>query len=938
MAKRQSRDKSTPKVETYRDLEITHPTRPEVGTQARYNKKSPPKTYRYDSSLSPSLEWDHGNPAREQAEALIRSILDTDSVEEAKAAAEKLRRMSGPFLNWAGKAERQSFDVPTLPLFIHERLSTTAIVEALRSHRRAQQLTLFDLFADPQHAIVDQHLRAYEHRDPWVNRLILGDNLTVMNSLIHLEKMAGQVQMIYMDPPYGVKFGSNFQPFVRKRDVTNGDDEDMTREPEMVQAFRDTWELGLHSYLAFLRDRLLICRDLLHPRGSIFVQINDENLHYVRALMDEVFDGKNFASLITFQKTTGSTTTTIPATSDYLLWYAKDIKQVKFHKLFQIQTPGAPGALEYNRVELADGQIKPISEFIEGNRLALPAGARVFTTDSIVSKGGDDPDIYLQWEGKTFRLSCKPNRHWKPGVEGVKKLWAKGRLIRQEGLRIYKRYLNDFPFREIVHVWTDTRGEDNPTYVVQTHTRVLERCLLMTTDPGDLVLDPTCGSGTTAYVAEQWGRRWITIDTSRIPLALTRQRLLTATFPWYDLKDESRGPAGGFAYKRKQNKKGEEIGGIVPHITLKSIANNEPPEEEVLVDRPEVVKDIVRVTGPFTVEAIIAPSADMQDRPPEMPNLNGEKGYQERMLEVLRRSPRLQLPGNRTIEFAGARVPARSQWLSAEATLVNGKREPVAIVFGPEHGAINDQLVYNAAIEAHAKQYAQLVVVGFAVEANARRLVDMCLEVCGIPATYVQATMDLTMGDLLKNMKSSQILSVCGLPEIALHRLPAVKGEPTKYQVTLIGLDVFNPITMENYHQDGADVPAWFLCTDYNDRVFHITQAFFPRTSAWDNLKRSLKGVYDDALWQHLAGTTSAPFEAGEHKQVAVKVIDDRGNELMVVRKLDSAEDMKPQERKTAEERLERPAATPATSGKKAKKPALQPSVARDTKKRGRKA
>jgi adenine-specific DNA-methyltransferase len=302
MARRKSKNKAAVQVEDYRDREATNPTRPEVGTQARFSLKKPPQTYRYDSSLSPSLEWDSLNPAREEAEALIRQVLDAASLDEAKAVAEMLRRMSGPFLTWAGKAERQSFDVPTLPLFIHERLSTKAIIETLRTHRRAQQRTLFDLFADPQHAIVDQHLRAYEHRDPWVNRLILGDNLTVMNSLIHLEKMAGQVQMIYMDPPYGVKFGSNFQPFVRKRDVTNGDDEDMTREPEMVQAFRDAWELGLHSYLTFLQERLLLCRELLHPSGSIFVQISDANLHHVREVLDEVFGPGNFVSVITFVK------------------------------------------------------------------------------------------------------------------------------------------------------------------------------------------------------------------------------------------------------------------------------------------------------------------------------------------------------------------------------------------------------------------------------------------------------------------------------------------------------------------------------------------------------------------------------------------------------------------------------------------------------------
>ena len=293
--------------------------RPDVGTQPQFRKKAAPKTYRYDSSLAPALDWDSQNPAREQGEALIaqleRSITamreklarlpstsgtrehlersrgaggEGDLLAELQSAEEALRKLkalSTPFLNWAGKAERLSFDVPTLPLFVHERLSTRAILETLKGHRADKQIDMFDLFADPQRSIHDQVLRAYEYKDNWVNRMILGDSLAVMNSLLRYESLGGQVQMIYMDPPYGVKFGSNFQPFVRKRDVGHNDDEDMTREPEMVQAYRDTWELGLHSYLTYLRDRLLLSRDLLAPSGSIFVQISDENLHHVREVM-----------------------------------------------------------------------------------------------------------------------------------------------------------------------------------------------------------------------------------------------------------------------------------------------------------------------------------------------------------------------------------------------------------------------------------------------------------------------------------------------------------------------------------------------------------------------------------------------------------------------------------------------------------------------------
>src|ERR1039457_777691 len=313
----------------YKHPEADSPMRPEVGTQSQFKKKLPPKTYKYDSSLSPALEYDGQNPAREQGEALIRQVLEAESLEQAKVAASKLKAISKPFLDWAGKAERLSFDVPSLPLFIHERLSTKAIFETLKGHKK--QGELFDLFADPQHSIADQVLRAYEHRDKWVNRMILGDSLVVMNSLLHYEGLGGQVHMVYMDPPYGVKFGSNFQPFVRKRDVSHNDDEDMTREPEMVQAYRDTWELGLHSYLTYLRDRLLLARDLLHQTGSIFVQISDENAHHVRELLTEVFGAENFVVTILMKKKGSQKGETLDPINDYLLWFAREKERARSH-------------------------------------------------------------------------------------------------------------------------------------------------------------------------------------------------------------------------------------------------------------------------------------------------------------------------------------------------------------------------------------------------------------------------------------------------------------------------------------------------------------------------------------------------------------------------------------------------------------------------------
>ncbi|MDI3466807.1 MAG: putative DNA methylase [Nitrospira sp.] len=529
-------------------------------------------------------------------------------------------------------------------------------------------------------------------------------------------------------------------------------------------------------------------------------------------------------------------------------------------------------------------------------------GSTVYRRDNLTSTSavGEAARAY-EFKGKLYT----PGRGgWKTSREGLDRLSALDRLEAYGNTLAYRRYATDFPFSRLSNLWDDTVTggyAEQRFYIVQTNSKIIQRCLLMTTDPGDLVLDPTCGSGTTAYVAEQWGRRWVTADTSRVPLALARQRLLTATFPWYDLKDDNRGPAGGFTYKRKQNKKGEEVGGIVPHITLKSIANNEPPAEEVLVDRPEVENGITRVTGPFCFEATIPTPVDWEEESPspQPSSSRGEGGREEygsfvdRMLEVLRKSPLLRLEGNKTVTLKNIRPPARTLSLSAESIVTNGQDKPVALVFGPENGAVSEKLVYEAAREAHAKNYTHLYVVGFAIQPNARTLVEKCAEVMGVPATYVQATPDLMMGDLLKNMRSSQIFSVCGQPEVQIKKLKSPspqpsprKGEGVQYQVELLGLDVFDPITMEVAHRSGNDVPAWFLDTDYNDLCFHVSQAFFPRTSAWDNLKKALKGEYEESVWDHLSGTTSAPFEAGEHKQIAVKVIDDRGNELLVVKKL----------------------------------------------------
>jgi len=415
-----------------------------------------------------------------------------------------------PQLQWAGKAEHTSFEVPTVSLHVHERIDPRSIVEAVRRRNGAGpqagapvQPALFSL--PDENPPIREAIEFYRHRHNWSNRLIAGDSLLVMNSLLQKEGLAGKVQMIYIDPPYGIKYGSNFQPFVNRRDVKDGKDEDLTAEPEQIRAFRDTWELGIHSYLTYLRDRLLLARDLLHESGSVFVQIGDENVHHVRELMDEVFGSEHFCALLSFAKTSGLTRTIIPSACDYILWYGKDFTVIKYRQLYKEKILGEESSLEYFNIELPDGTCRRATEAELRDNSVLPNGSRVFAYDSIVSGGSERPErqrIRLEHDGKTYTLDCGPNRNWKSGYEGTIRLWEAGRLARREGLRIYKRYFSDFPYAPLKSVWMDTRGETEMTYVIQTTTRAIQRCLLMTTDPGDLVLDPTCGSGTTAYVAE----------------------------------------------------------------------------------------------------------------------------------------------------------------------------------------------------------------------------------------------------------------------------------------------------------------------------------------------------------------------------------------------------------------------------------------------------
>jgi len=878
--------------------------RPDAGVEAQFSNKKAPKTYRYDSSLAPELSWDE-SADRAFSEWLLTLVADSAEKGEAKVfsfphvwagngesfaslsqCVARLRSLTKPFLNWTGKAERQQVTVPTLPLFVHERHSTQAILETLTSHKALG--TNLDLFGDTNLDVADK-LDAYEHKGPWTNRLILGDSLQVMNSLVEYEGMGGQAQMIYFDPPYGVKFGSNFQPFVRKNSVKHGSDDEMIREPEMVKAYRDTWELGLHSYLTYLRDRVTFARELLTESGSIFVQISDDNVHHVREVLDEVFpDG--FVSQISFQTTSGFDSSTLPTVGDFLLWYAKDPARVRYNKVFQPQ-PVEPGKGNARWVLLPDGTYRGVKAAEVRGEEPIPEGARLYKPDNIQSQGASSQPQPFKYKGKTYTPGA--NSHWKANFPlGMERLAQAGRIHVAANSIQYIRFADDFPFQQVGNIWTDTATgnfTDEKVYVVQTGVKVVERCIHMTTDPGDLVLDITCGSGTTAYVSEMWGRRWITVDTSRVPVALARQRLLTSTFPWYRLKEPVKGPAGGFVYERKRNKKGEEVGSLVPRITLKSIANDEDPKMEVLVDRTEVNEKITRVCGPFTVEATIQAAMSLEEDsgvPAPHAILDNPRAYLDRMIQVLRQSKTLQLPGNVTLQLESISPLADREYLHAEGVAKNGTDKRIAFVFGPEDGAIGSQYVYDAHTEALQQGFQQLFLFGFAIDPKAREMLGRLK----VPTTYVSVTPDVVMSDLLKTAKTSEIFSITGLPDVALEPAGKEKDGTSLHRVVVKGLDIFRPDTMETEEVAAENLPCWMLDSNYNGMVFMATQVFFPKTSAWDNLQKSLKGQFSDGVWEHLAGTVSEPFILGDKKRIAVKAIDERGNELMVVKTVEGGQ------------------------------------------------
>lgn len=965
-----------PQVISYR-----HPDRrknnPEVGLVNEASDPQQAKTpWAYDPHLDPALQFDL---ARSGAEKLIDDALAGNDPAAMRHALEELRRRSAPYLQWTGKAERTSFEVDTVSLHVHERIDAMSILSAVAKRQGHKDKTAKGgfqpgLFEAPFESLpLRSAVDFYKHDRGWANRLVAGDSLLVMNSLLQKEGMAGQVQMIYVDPPYGIKYGSNFQPFTNKREVSDGKDQDLTQEPEMIKAFRDTWELGIHSYLTYLRDRLLLAKDLLSETGSVFVQISDENLHHVRELMDEIFGSQNFVSLITFSKTTGTTGELLAGTADYVLFYAKCRDKVKYNQIFNVKELGGDGSSMYSSVELGSGARRRLTPAERDSPTSLQLDWKPFRLSDITSprvRDGRTGFFEVQVKGHAF---FPRKGEWKTHSEGIKRLVKAQRLDAAGNSPAFVRYMADFAAFPISNVWGAIAGAADKFYVVQTAPKVIERCMLMTTDPGDLVLDPTCGSGTTAYVAEKWGRRWITCDTSRVAITLAKQRLMTASFDYFALRYPHEGLKGGFIYK------------TVPHVTLKSIANNPeidaiyerlhpgieaaltefnaalavaPPaapflvtngvrkgqklelgkkgtvllewempfdypdewepearplfiafhtarqkmqaemdrsiaaqaDSETLYDQPEKTKNKLRVTGPFTVEAVPFPAVlSLDEHAMQAPQdqeadlaiartgiTSRQHAWRDELLKAGIRGK-----GGQMLKFAELEVLPGTTCLHASGHLDSGER--VVISFGPEHGALEQRQVEHALGEAGDlfPRPKMIVFCAFAFDPEAAKDIDALK---GITALKAQMNTDMLTEDLKKAKSTNQSFWLMGQPDVQL-----TQSKDGLWRVEVNGFDYFDTAKGELVSGGKGKIAAWSLDTDYDGRSLFPHQFFFPmagKDEGWMKLKKDIRTELDEDLLKHFVGTVSLPFEAGANNTVAVKIVDDRGIESLKVMKL----------------------------------------------------
>ena len=859
--------------------------------------------------------------------------------EEAETSPETTRyprdTALDPQLVWKGKDEQDAspLGIHAVPIYAQEHIQPEAIIQMLRKKTKADSGQAELLFEEFSGLELEERVEFYQHEQNWNNRLILGDSLLVMNSLSEKEALKSQVQTIYFDPPYGIKFGSNWQVSTRKRNVGETKTEDVTRQPEQIRAFRDTWKLGIHSYLAYLRDRLTVAHELLTDSGSIFLQISDENVHLVRCLMDEVFGSENFVSTITLARGNTTSTTRLASISDYVLWYAKDVEQMKYRQLYLERDERTPDPLleSYVQVELVDGTRRGMTKDERENPAVLPKESRRFATYRVTSQTAGSATWEYEFEGKVFKPTGDSG--WMTNQAGLDRLAKQARLTGPGKILYYIRYARDFPGRAITNLWTDTHGGSGKVYVVQTNPKSIQRCILMTSDPGDLVLDPTCGSGTTAYVAEQWGRRWITVDTSRVALALARTRLMSAVYPYYQLQDDA-DIKEGFVYK------------TAPHISLSDMANNleiddihadyaprldeirerlnrdldadweewEVPQEsdsswdaetqrlhrewlslkrerqaemdastarratnETLYDGPREERHRTRVTGPFTVESL-SPHRIQEESEGLITNRASSDDYHTRIVDYLKSAGVQSRIKEQRLTFDWL-SPFPGEYLHAEGAYTdeNGESRSVAISIGPQYETVGRQWMSGAVKEAMRRipKFELLIVLGFSFEGYTA---DERTRMGSLPILPIKMSPELMVGEL-KNTGVGNLFMLFGEPDIEIQRRP-----DDMLVVKLLGVDVFDARQGLVRSNDPGEIACWFIDTDYDEEAFFVRHAYFTGADEpYRQLRRALRSEIDESAWERLSRTESLPFAVPASGKIAVKVINHYGDEVLQV-------------------------------------------------------
>lgn len=835
-------------------------------------------------------------PTTELAGEEAAVVADDPKTAKYQQFKHEFTRGRDPELYWLNKydnddEETQSPDlkVDIRSLYVHEDVQPEMLINRLykmREEKSAGMLDQMDLFAtDEMKTAVEDELERvadyYHHNSDWKNRLIQGDSLLVMNSLLKREGMAGKVQMVYIDPPYGIKYGSNWQMKLNSRDMKNND-ESLSGEPEMIKAFRDTWELGIHSYLSYLRDRFVVARELLNETGSIFVQISDENLHLVRSVLDEVFGSENFFSLITFRKSSPLGSAGLAGISDYILWYAKNKEMIKYRPLFEKKELGKDSSYKY--VEFPDGTRRSLTKEELQNIDSLPKGSKLFTNGVLFSSGYTPSCTYdFEFDGKIYKAQKKS---WATHYNGMLELIKQKRLFPQNSAPRYIRYYDDFPYQDLNNLWDDTSAATDIEYVCQTSTKPIQRCLLMCTDPGDLVVDPTCGSGTTAYVAEQWGRRWITMDTSRIALNIAKKRLSMAVYPYYELFDKDGNDVRqGFVYKQ------------VPHITLKSIANKEEPEQETLYDQPKEDKSKLRVSGPFTVETLqsfnVMSPEEIDTRPDEAEEnrIFQQRVFDHLMAAGIRNGDKSQKATFHNVE------PVASPYLHAKGyyTDGNGNERLVYFHIGPKFGSVTKVAVTKAIQEFRPKAQTEgaswLVLLGFSFEDNIN---DKDYNLGTYSVSKVRMHDDLMQDGLLKKDKGAGSFITIGEPDIEL-----VKDSETTCHTEIRGLDIYDPIKDDVKARSVEDIAYWELDDNYDGQQFVVRSIHFcgGDKKEFDNWRKGLGNLakasqktkknaestlrleFNDEIWETLYGFESAPIPYEKGRRIAVRVVSQFGEE-----------------------------------------------------------